>query len=90
MSVRFLKPTYFIWLLILCGAYGTSQIVGLPHLRSFYDFRTAGSQFDPFAIRYYTRCTYWGPNGKFTIHFPANGECALFRFFTADSEYAEG
>ncbi len=90
MRVRFLKPSYFVWLLLLGGAYGASQIVGLPHLRFFYDFQTAGNRYDPFAERFYTRCTYWGPNGKFTIHFPENGECALFRFFITHSEHWEG
>ena len=90
MRVRFFKSSYFVWLLLLGGAYGASQIGGLPHLRFSYDFQTAGNRYDPFAQRFYTRCTYWGPHGKFTIHFPANSECALFRFFTANSEHAEG
>jgi hypothetical protein len=51
MRVRFFKPAYFIWLLILGGGYGTSQIVGLPHLRFVYDFQTTGNPFDPFADR---------------------------------------
>ena len=90
MRVRFVKPSYFIWLLLLGVTFGISQIVGLPHLRFTYEFHTSGSRYDPFADRYYTRCTYWGPNGTFTIRYPVNGECAILRLFTAHSEYREG
>ena len=90
MRVSFLKPSYFIWLLALGLGYASTQIVGLPHLRFSYDFRTTENPYDPFAERYYTRCTYLGPNGQFTIRHPENGTCAVVRLFTPRSVHADG
>ena len=90
MRARLIKPSYLIWLLMLGGLYGASTIWGLPHLRATYDFQTTGSRYDPFADRYYTRCTYWGPNGSFTVRFPPHGHCAIIRLFTSQSKHSEG
>ncbi len=77
--VRFLRVSYFIWILILLGLWLFTVTAGLPHFRWSYDWRDDGQGYDPHAERHYTRCTYLGPYGQFTLH-PMNGHCAFIRF----------
>lgn len=84
MSTRFLRPVYLVWVVVPLILYGAYLIYGLPHFCWSYSWRNNGTH-DPFAYRYYTRCTYIGPYGSFTIRHPANGECEWFRFFKSRS-----
>ena len=77
MSVRFVKPLYFIWIVVPVAIYLGYQIFGLPHFIWSYDFRA--SSYDPSAQRFYTRCTYLGPYGTFTTY-PENGTCGWWLF----------
>lgn len=79
MKIRFLRASYFIWVIILVAVGLIYQTYGLPHMIWSYDFRNNGQGYDPFADRYYTRCTYIGPYGSFTDRFPQNGSCDWFQ-----------
>ncbi len=89
MRVRFLRLSYALWLIVPTAIYLATVIYGLPHLRWSYSWRDIsdprlrqeGQGFDPFADRFYLRCTYLGPNGAFTVHHPTHGQCQLIRFF---------
>jgi len=81
--VWLIRPSYFIWVLVLLAGYGMIQSHGLPHLRSKYNF-ISDSPNDPFAYRYYTKCIYWGAYGRFTIDQPWGGKCPIFKLFTRD------
>ena len=79
MKTSFLRPGYFIWIIVPVALYLTFLAIGLPHFIWSYDWRDNGT-YDPFAKRYYTRCTYIGPYGSFTERFPDNGKCDWFQF----------
>ncbi len=79
MSVRFLRPSYFIWIFIPAGLWLAYITYGMPHMIWSYSWRDDGQGFDPFAARYYTRCTYVGPYGNQTV-FPQNGHCPFLHF----------
>ena len=83
MRVRFLRLSYALWLIVPATIYVVTTIYGLPHLRWSYSWRDDGQGFDPFAERFYLRCTYLGPNGTLTVHHPTHGRCPLIRFFRA-------
>ncbi len=72
---------YFVWIIFPATAYLAFLTVGLPHHIWSYSFRQIGpaSNSNPFAGRWYTRCTYWGPFGGFNI-FPSNGKCSWIIF----------
>lgn len=80
MRVRFLRLSYFIWIIVPILIYGAYLAFGLPHMRWSYSWQNDGQGYDPFVERYYTRCTYIGPYGSFTIY-PDNGKCVWFRFY---------
>ncbi len=80
MKVRFLRASYFIWTLVAAAVYMTCLSLGLPHVIWSYDWRDTGQGDDLSAERFYTRCTYVGPYGAFTEHFPMDGKCAWLRF----------
>ena len=84
-KVRFLRFRDFIWLFFLLALYAAIQHGGLPHLRWEYSWRDQGQGYDPWADRYYTRCTYLGFYGAYTDHFPQDGQCALIRFLKPDA-----
>lgn len=79
MKIRFLKFSYFVWVLILLAIWLVIITLGTPHLRWSYSWRDEGQGYDPHAVRYYTRCTYVGYRNSFTVY-PANGQCAFIRF----------
>lgn len=79
MSVRFLRLSYFLWVLVPAGLWLVYTSYGLPHIIWSYSWLDEGQGYDPFATRYYTRCTYAGPYGNRTI-LPSNGQCPLIRF----------
>ena len=70
----------FLWIAAPMAAYGVYVTQGLPHMtweRTFYD---NGDEWNPFADRHYTRCTYIGWYG--VKRTPANsGNCPWVRFF---------
>lgn len=74
-----IRPAYFVWIVVPIALYLAYQVYGWPYLNWSYDFRSAGG-YDPFAERYYTRCTYWNPTGTHTIH-PSDGNCPRIKFF---------
>lgn len=71
---------FFRWIIIPALLFAGYLMFGLPHLRWSYSWRDDGQGHDPLASRFYTRCAYIGPYGQFTIHHPANGECAWIVF----------
>lgn len=79
MKPRFLKFSYFAWLVVPAGLWLTYQLFGLPHLIWSYKWIDSGQGMSPFAQRTYTRCRFVGPYGEFDI--PARGgQCAWVRF----------
>lgn len=74
---------FFIWIIVPVFAGLTVLTAGLPHFIWSYSYRQVGpgSTSNPFAGRWYTRCTYWGPHGGFNTY-PANGKCRLIIFRT--------
>lgn len=87
MKVRFLRASYFVWIIGPLAAYASYQAFGLPHVIWSYSFRggergaTIGGEPEAtdFASRWYTRCTFVGPYGAFTTH-PTDGACPWFAF----------
>jgi hypothetical protein len=79
-KVRFIRPSYFVWLVVPIIAWPLVAMVGLPHVIWSYDWR----EFEGGAVsvRHYTRCTYVGPFGVVTIH-PRDGACGLLHFARA-------
>lgn len=78
--VRLIRPVYFLWVIVPVTLYALFLIVGAPHMLISYSWRDDGQGFDPLAYRYYIRCTYHGPYGPITIHWPPRGECNWFLF----------
>ncbi|MEM8497847.1 MAG: hypothetical protein AAF542_07465 [Pseudomonadota bacterium] len=74
------RPSYFIWTLVPMALWLAYTTYGLPHMKWSYSWRDTGQGYDISATRYYTRCTYIGPYGEFTI-IPLDGRCdfVLFR-----------
>ncbi len=75
---------FLVWLIVPVAAVGCYQMFGLPHFIWSYAWTNNGT-YDPFARRFYTRCTFIGAYGAFTIHHPANGKCGWVIFRKADS-----
>lgn len=70
----------FLWLIGAGAAYSVYASSGLPHVIWSYTFLDNGDQYNPYAKRYYTSCTFIGWYGAFTV--PAsNGRCGWVRFF---------
>lgn len=78
-----IRPVFFIWVVVLIALWLAMQVLGSPYLNWSYDFRSAGGN-DPFAERYYTRCTYTNFSDEITIH-PGNGNCPRIKFFKQSS-----
>lgn len=77
-QTRFLKPTYFVWLIIPAAMMAIYLAFGLPHVVWSYDWLDNGRGYGgDFSQRYYSRCTYFGPHGSFTIH-PIDRKCGWF------------
>ncbi len=79
MKIQFLRPSYFIWIIVPLALYLVYLAFGLPHAIWSYDWRDNGTH-DPFVTRWYTRCTLAGPYGLFTIY-PVDGKCPWLRFY---------
>lgn len=80
MKPRFLRLSFFYWVLVPVALYGAFLAFGLPHAIRSYEILDNGNQYDPFLERYYTSCTFWGPYGFFKT--PAkNGRCRLVTFY---------
>ncbi len=77
MKPRLIRASYFAWTLVPAAAFAVHQAYGLPHMLWSYDFQ--GTRADS-ASRRYTRCTFVGPYGKFTVY-PETGECGSVAFF---------
>lgn len=74
--IRFLRASYFIWILGPVAAWAVYQAWGLPHVIFSYSYHGGESGY---ASRWYTRCTFIGPYGAFTV--PAtNGRCGWVHF----------
>ena len=82
---RFLKFSYFAWLVVPLGLWLTYDALGLPHGLWSYSWIDQGQGMDPFAERHYTRCTYVGPYGTFT-RAAEHGHCPWVKFFKAVAE----
>lgn len=87
MEVRFLRAGYFIWVIVPLAIYLAYLAFGLPHMIWSYEYRQVGrtSLSDPFAGRHYTRCTFIGPYGSFSIS-AKNGKCGLVAFFKKETD----
>lgn len=79
-KVRFLRASYFVWVIVPLAAYAFYLSEGLPHVIWSYDWQQpAGASYGDFALRRYTRCTYAGPYGLLT-EYPTDGTCGWVRF----------
>lgn len=79
MKAQLIRPAYFVWIVAALFLWGAYQLIGNPYLRWSYDWRDYGQGHDALAERHYTRCTYLGFAGQFTVY-PHNGRCPLMRF----------
>ena len=80
-----IRPVFFFWVLVPLALYAAYHTVGLPvpYLNWSYDFRA--TSIDPWAERFYTRCTYASLTLDYiTIH-PTDGHCPRIRFFMRES-----
>jgi hypothetical protein len=77
MKLRFWRASYLVWLVVPPLAYGIFVLYGLPHVIWSYSFH-GGEQ--GFGSRYYTRCTFIGPYGEFTVA-ASGGSCGWVNFF---------
>jgi len=74
MKVRFLRVSYFAWILLPAALFLAYLLFGLPHMIWSYDWLDQGHSYGDFKNRHYTRCTFIGPYGAFTTY-PTNGKC---------------
>ena len=80
MKPRFVKPSYFIWVVVPVALWLAFQAFGLPHVIWSYAWIDEGQGSDPFAHRTYTSCRFVGPYGEFD-EAAANGRCGWVQFF---------
>lgn len=80
MKPRFIRLSYFIWLIVPAGLVAAQLTAGLPAILWRYEFVSSGNRYIPFDERYFTSCTFWGPYGlhKAPAH---DGRCGVIRFF---------
>ena len=84
MRPRFIRLSYFIWLIVPAAVFAAYMGLGLPHFIWSYRFHDNGSPYDPFLERHYISCTFWGPYGMHTI--PAqSGRCGYVAFFKQEA-----
>jgi hypothetical protein len=77
MRPRLIRASYFVWMLAALAGWAAYEHSGLPHIIWTYSYRGGETSF---SSRYYTRCTFVGPYGAFTV--PAErGRCAWIAFF---------
>lgn len=80
---RFIKLSYFVWVIVPVGLWLAYDTIGLPHAIWSYSWIDQGQGMDPFAHRTYTRCRFIGPYGQFDE--PAEfGRCAWVKFFNME------
>ena len=86
MKLRLLRASFFIWVIVPVAVYLAYLTFGLPHMIWSYEYRQVGpaSSANPFAGRYYTRCTFIGPYGSFSTS-AKNGKCSLISFFKKEA-----
>ena len=86
MKPHLLRPSFFVWLIVPAAVYLAYLAFGLPHMIWSYEYRQVGpaSTANPFAGRYYTRCTFVGPYGSFS-RAASNGKCRLVSFFKKEA-----
>lgn len=86
MKVPFVRASFFVWMIVPVVVYFAYLAFGLPHFIWSYEYRQVGpaSSANPFAGRYYTRCTFIGPYGYFSKS-AKNGKCGLVTFFKKES-----
>lgn len=82
----FLRLSYLAWIAVPVAAYAVYALIGPPYLLWSYTWRDNGQGYDISAHRYFLRCTYAGPAGSFTVHFPSRGECSWVRFYKPAGE----
>lgn len=82
---RLIKLSYFAWLVVPLGLWLAYDVLGLPHGLWSYSWIDQGQGMDPYAERYYTRCTFIGPYGVFTER-AEYGRCAWVKFFKEGAE----
>lgn len=78
-KVRFIRPVYFVWLVFPALMLGIYQLYGLPHVIWSYAWLHNSRSYGDFESRHYTRCTFIGPYGAFTVR-PDDGHCGWFLF----------
>jgi hypothetical protein len=84
MRPRFIKLSYFTWVIVPAGLWLTYASIGLPHAIWSYSWREDGRGMGFFSDRVYTRCSFVGPYGLFEK--PAEGgDCAWVRFFRKEA-----
>ena len=77
---RFLRLSFFVWIVVPIGLWLTVALVGSPHVIFSYDWSAPRhASYGDFAARHYTRCTYVGPYG-FITEYPRHGRCDWLRF----------
>ncbi len=87
MKIRYLRASYFIWIIVPLATYLGFLSVGLPHIIWSYSYRDHGQKnpANPFSGRWYTRCTYIGPYAAFSTA-ARDGQCDWFRFHKKQTE----
>lgn len=78
MKPRFWRASYLVWLIVPPVVYAVYALYGLPHVIWSYSFHGSGN--GDYSSRYYTRCTFVGPYGGFTVS-AHDGECGWISFF---------
>lgn len=80
---RFIKLSYFAWMVVPLGLWLAYDAVGVPHAIWSYSWIDQGQGMNAFAKRYYTRCTFIGLYGHFT-EAAQHGKCAWVKFVEAE------
>lgn len=71
----------FLWLALPLAGYATYLTYGTPHMIWSYRFNDNGDQYNPYADRHYTSCTYFGWGWE-TVTVPAvDARCPWVRLF---------
>lgn len=76
---------FFLWVGVLAVVLVLWFGAGSPHVIWDYRFQTDASQYDPFADRYYTECTYVGWGFSHVTEPARNGRCGWVRWVKAEA-----
>ena len=85
MKPRLIRLSFFVWLVIPAALYLTYLVAGTPYFIVSYSWRNNGTM-NPWANRYYTRCTFYSVAGKSRTTHPSNGQCEWVRFFEQNGD----